>query len=170
MDELQVGLGETPLSPSHLPESREQGQEYGIDDAPVPMLPFDEPLSEGDARELGDDDPLARHGEEAPFTEFFAGAGKAYLGGKTFMDAFWEDKYSAMRTENIFYPFASRNDWQFASWLTRSGLSMAAIDSLLSLELVSLSIVGWYVQQTNCNLRSRTFPFLSGQRDNYDRE
>jgi hypothetical protein len=141
---MDIDMDDPPNLPSAspCPESREQEHEYGLDDASVPMVPFDEPLSEGDAHELGtptDDDPLAGSRQGESFTEFFAGAGKAYRGGKTFMDVFWEDKYSTMRTENVFYPFASRNDWQFASWLTRSGLSMAAIDTLLSLEFVSLS-------------------------------
>ncbi|KIK27112.1 hypothetical protein PISMIDRAFT_47509, partial [Pisolithus microcarpus 441] len=59
-----------------------------------------------------------------------------YVSGLTFMDKFFADEYSELRKENIFYPFASREDWQIASWLLRSHLSMAAIDSFLSLELV----------------------------------
>jgi hypothetical protein len=152
--DMDIEESEAPLLPPNLlpstsppsrSESREQEHEYGLDDVSVPMLPFDEPLSDGDARELGvrgDGGPLAGRRQDIPFTELFAAAGKAFPGGKTFMDAFWEDEYSTMRTENIFYPFASRNDWQFASWLTRSGLSMASIDTLLSLEFVRISIAG----------------------------
>ncbi|KAI5986735.1 hypothetical protein EDC04DRAFT_2589552, partial [Pisolithus marmoratus] len=34
------------------------------------------------------------------------------------------------------FPWASRQEWGFASWLLESHLSMAAIDSLLSLEII----------------------------------
>ena len=57
-------------------------------------------------------------------------------GGTTFMDRFFSDQYADLQQENLYYPFVSRIDWQFASWLLRSCLSMAAIDDLLSLELV----------------------------------
>ncbi|KAH7919025.1 hypothetical protein BV22DRAFT_1023699, partial [Leucogyrophana mollusca] len=33
-------------------------------------------------------------------------------------------------------PFTSQQDWEMASWLLRSGLSMGSINSLLSLELM----------------------------------
>ena len=59
-----------------------------------------------------------------------------YPGGTTFMDQFFADQYADFRQENLYYPFASRIDWQLASWLLRSRLSMAAIDDFLSLELV----------------------------------
>ena len=69
--------------------------------------------------------------------EYFPGASQSYPGGKTFMDQFFADKHGELRKENLFYPFASQEDWQMASWLLRSRLSMAAIDSFLSLDLVS---------------------------------
>ena len=49
--------------------------------------------------------------------------------------------------ENIFYPWASKQEWAFTSWLLRSHLSMAAIDSLLSLDIVST-----YVLYSSCFL------------------
>ena len=69
--------------------------------------------------------------------ENFPGASQSYPSGKTFMDQFFSDKHSELHQENLFYPFASQEDWQVASWLLRSRLSMAAIDSFLSLDLVS---------------------------------
>ena len=63
-----------------------------------------------------------------------------YPGGTTFMDQFFADEYSRFRQENLYYPFASETDWQLASWLLRSRLSMAAIDTFLSLELVRLFV------------------------------
>jgi len=61
-----------------------------------------------------------------------------YPGGATFMDQFFSDQYASFQRENLYYPFASRVDWQLASWLLRSRLSIAAIDDFLALELVCL--------------------------------
>ena len=54
------------------------------------------------------------------------------------MDQFFSDRYATFRQENLYYPFTSAADWQLASWLLRSHLSMAAIDDFLSLKLVRL--------------------------------
>ncbi|KAG1883389.1 hypothetical protein F4604DRAFT_1677715 [Suillus subluteus] len=43
------------------------------------------------------------------------------------------------RARNLYYPFSGRKDWELASWLLRSGLSMGKIDSFLSLEMLSLT-------------------------------
>lgn len=69
--------------------------------------------------------------------EEFEGASQSFPGGKTFMDQFFSDEHRESRKNNLFYPFASSQDWQIASWLLRSRLSMAAIDDFLSLDLVS---------------------------------
>ncbi|KAI6004677.1 hypothetical protein EDD15DRAFT_2155438 [Pisolithus albus] len=52
------------------------------------------------------------------------------------MDSFWQDAHAEERRENLFYPFASSEEWQFSSWCMRSGLSMSTIDSLLSLNII----------------------------------
>ncbi|KAI6014893.1 hypothetical protein BKA83DRAFT_4061372, partial [Pisolithus microcarpus] len=59
-----------------------------------------------------------------------------YPGGTTFMDWFFDNQYVTLRWQNLYYPFTSAGDWQLASWLLRSRLSMAAIDDFLSLQLV----------------------------------
>lgn len=74
------------------------------------------------------------------FVETFKGCGESFPGGKTFMDDFWIDQYAEQRHENIYYPWASKQEWVFASWLLRSRLSMASIDSLLSLDIVSNNV------------------------------
>lgn len=71
------------------------------------------------------------------FVESYEGCSETFPGGKTFMDTFKEDQFAADRQHNPYYPFASGDEWEFASWLLRSGLSLAAIDSLMSLKLVS---------------------------------
>ncbi|KAG9309545.1 hypothetical protein JVU11DRAFT_10523 [Chiua virens] len=68
--------------------------------------------------------------------EYHPNAPQVFPGGKTFMDEFFSDKYGPLRQENLHYPFALQEDWQLRSWLLRSGLSMAAIDKFLSLDLI----------------------------------
>lgn len=74
---------------------------------------------------------------ESPNVELYPGASATFAGGKTFMEAFFSDRYGSFRRDNLFYPFASREDWQLGSWLIRSGLSMAETDNFLKLDLVS---------------------------------
>lgn len=55
-----------------------------------------------------------------------------------FMDNFHADKFSEERAQNPYYPFASKGEWQLASFLSRANLSIKAIDEFLSLELVRI--------------------------------
>ena len=85
--------------------------------------------------DLGADD---RRMDGERFVEEYKGAAKKYGTGTTFMDEFDGDQYAGERIKNLYYPFASRDEWEFAAFLLRSDLSMASIDSLLSLNLVSV--------------------------------
>jgi hypothetical protein len=69
--------------------------------------------------------------------DIFEGAARILGLGKTFMDRFNADPYSNIRKDNIYYPFTSRDEWELASFLLRSGMSMATIDEFLGLRLVS---------------------------------
>ena len=61
----------------------------------------------------------------------------ALLGrGQTFIDVFDEDRFAHLRRQNLYYPFTSRCDWELASFLHGSGLSMASINEFLSLQMV----------------------------------
>ena len=71
-------------------------------------------------------------------TEMFPGAGRTYGTGQTFMNIFDADQCAHYGTYNLYYPFASKDEWQLASWLLQSNLSMQAIDEFLHLDLVSL--------------------------------
>ncbi|KAH7917077.1 hypothetical protein BV22DRAFT_990221, partial [Leucogyrophana mollusca] len=42
------------------------------------------------------------------------------------------------RKANLHYPFATKEEWKFSSFLLRSGMSMACIDELLALDLVGI--------------------------------
>ncbi|KAG0698406.1 hypothetical protein DFH29DRAFT_983887 [Suillus ampliporus] len=70
------------------------------------------------------------------FVEHFKGAAKIYQRGQTFQDRFNMDAYATHCKENIYYPFASLQDWELGSFLLCSSLSMAAIDQFLGLELI----------------------------------
>ena len=74
------------------------------------------------------------------FVEEYEGAAKEYgTGGTTFMRESDSDQYAGECVTNLYYPFASRDEWEFAVFLLRSNLSMASIDSLLSINLVSVT-------------------------------
>ena len=81
--------------------------------------------------------------------EWYEGAGTCYSqDGTTFLDIFDADEYADCRKDNLFYPFASRNEWEVADFLLRSSLSMAAINEFLALSMV-------------CNLLRWHFSFFS---------
>lgn len=71
------------------------------------------------------------------FIEEFVGAGETYGRGVTFLDIFDNDPHASKRVNNIYYPFTSKDEWELASFLLQSDMSMASIDSFLSLTLVS---------------------------------
>ncbi|KAI5990601.1 hypothetical protein EDD15DRAFT_2170126 [Pisolithus albus] len=90
---------------------------------------------------LTPDDPHGTHRSQHDpdpgiYVETYEGCTEAFPGGETFMDRFGHNQYAEQRRENSYFPWASRQEWSFASWLLRSRLSMAAIDSLLSLEIM----------------------------------
>ncbi|KAI5988435.1 hypothetical protein EDD15DRAFT_2141400, partial [Pisolithus albus] len=58
-----------------------------------------------------------------------------------FVNKFDMDKFSELRSSNVYYRFAPSGDWELGSWLLRSGLSMSAINTFLSLHLVCFSCV-----------------------------
>jgi len=73
------------------------------------------------------------------FKETHPTASTVYGKGSTFMDIFDKDSHASKRTKQLYYPFASKDEWELASFLLRSHLSMALIDRFLKLKLVSMS-------------------------------
>jgi len=67
----------------------------------------------------------------------FPFAGRVFDRSGGFIDTFHMDKFSEERTQNPFYPFSSKGEWELASFLSRSGLSIRFIDEFLSLDLVN---------------------------------
>ncbi|KAG2108289.1 hypothetical protein DEU56DRAFT_874535 [Suillus clintonianus] len=111
----------------HVQDLNDSGYFYG-DEGGVVGLESDLPGSV--------EEPLGSQASEKPYVERFRNAAKVYRRGQTFWDRFNMDPYSAYRKDNLYYPFASRQDWELGSFLLCSSLSMAAIDEFLELELI----------------------------------
>ncbi|KAG2132153.1 uncharacterized protein EDB93DRAFT_1243059 [Suillus bovinus] len=90
------------------------------------------------------EEPLGSQASEKPYVERFRNAAKVYRCGQTFQDRFNMDPYTAYRKDNLYYPFASRQDWELGSFLLCSPLSMAAIDEFLGLEIVKAISLSFY--------------------------
>lgn len=59
-------------------------------------------------------------------------------GGQNHLQRMDDDEYATIRhTENIYYPFASKSEFDLAGWLSRGALSQKEIDAFLHLEHVS---------------------------------
>lgn len=68
----------------------------------------------------------------------FPSSGYVFGRGSGFLNNFCADKFAGHRTQNLYHPFTSKEEWELASFLTQSNLSMKVIDGFLSLELVRL--------------------------------
>lgn len=99
------------------------------------------------------EEPLGSQASEKPYIERFRNAAKVYRRGQTFRDRFNMDPYTAYRKDNLYYPFASRQDWELGSFLLCSSLSMAAIDEFLGLEIVRLESAGILLSQVLISLQ-----------------
>ena len=66
----------------------------------------------------------------------FPDAGFVYGRGDGYMGTFYNDTYADERISNPYFPFQSKGEWEIASFLSSSGLSMRRIDEFLSLTLV----------------------------------
>ena len=74
--------------------------------------------------------------QDLKVVEEYEGAAQCYGAGTTFMDEFDSDAHGSERVNNLYYPFKSREEWELASFLLHSDLSMASITKFLSLNLV----------------------------------
>jgi len=78
---------------------------------------------------------------KSPFVEMYPGAAQTFGRGETFMNKFDADRHAENRHKHPYYPFASKGEWELASFLLRSDLSMNAIDKFLKLDFVSNLLV-----------------------------
>jgi len=99
------------------------------------MLP---PLGPGDSPPLTEwFSESVRVSESKYHVEAYPNASQVYGRGGTLLDVFDADIHAEKRKDNTYYPFASREEWEIASFLLLSSLSVSAINKFLSLELVS---------------------------------
>ena len=75
----------------------------------------------------------------SPSSHYFPNAGHVFGSGPGFLGWFQGDGDVEARSANPYYPFLSKGEWEIASFLSRSGLSMKLIDEFLSLGSVSCS-------------------------------
>jgi hypothetical protein len=67
----------------------------------------------------------------------FPFSGHVFGQDQGFIDKFHADKFSEQCTENLYFPFVSRDEWELAAFLTQTNLSMKVIDRFHALALVS---------------------------------
>jgi hypothetical protein len=106
------------------------------------------------------EDQTAQSAPAPPFPFYsvpFPGASQAFGKGETFLDIYNKDDYADKRNDNLYYPFATQSEWELASFLLKSGLSMAQTDEFLKLEQVMM----FYILKNYSNIfldqRDRTF-------------
>ena len=105
-------------------------------------------------------DPLPIHQfrpDAASVADEFQGACLTFGKGKTFLEDFTMDPYAAERKVNLYYPFALKEEWELASFLLLSGLSMASITKFLSLKLVRPFLLCQFCTIHHGTLRCRHF-------------
>jgi hypothetical protein len=91
--------------------------------------------------DMNDDQYPEQHATLPPiYTELYPGASDTFGQGETYMKLFDEDEHAEKRKKNLYYPFASQPEWELASFLLRSGLSMKATDEFLKLQMVSADV------------------------------
>lgn len=74
------------------------------------------------------------------YTEMYPGTGKAYGVGDTILeDIRKNDAFADERETNIYYPFASKDDWEAGSWLSRLNVPMGLANEFFQLRLVRTS-------------------------------
>ncbi|KAG1900849.1 uncharacterized protein F5891DRAFT_1188342 [Suillus fuscotomentosus] len=114
-------------------------------DSPLPQFPskdYHDRVSYPDAGDgmsvdIGGDHFDVAGEEFQSAEEWYEGTGTCYSqDGTTFLDLFDTNEYANCRKDNLFYPFASRNEWEVADFLLRSLLSMAAINEFLALSMI----------------------------------
>ncbi|KAI6022479.1 hypothetical protein BKA83DRAFT_4054337, partial [Pisolithus microcarpus] len=61
--------------------------------------------------------------------------GKCLKGGLNHLQRMDQDKFAHIRdSENVYYPFASKSEWELANWLASGALSQKEIDAYLHLQ------------------------------------
>lgn len=104
------------------------------DDFEATAMDVDVPSPDSEGVSVSETDSVGNTGKTC--REDFLGAAKTSGGGKSFLDKFHDDQHADKRAENLYYPFATVEEWELVSWLTRANLSIAATNEFLRLRLV----------------------------------
>jgi hypothetical protein len=130
------------------------------EDSDLTALSNDGALGVGDDDRMDVDNPGAPHAGDGPYhIEKHPSASQTYGRGCSFMDMFDQDEHADKRSHHLYYPFASRDEWEIASFLLQSGLSMAQIDKLLNLQLVCHSFY-YYAPPSDQTFRLENSTYL----------
>ncbi|KAG2338226.1 hypothetical protein BDR05DRAFT_952051 [Suillus weaverae] len=137
---------------SKMWEDIHQGKQYHLPPQPASNVePQEEPgMSTHRFPQLGDndqvhanfdgnfnfiDDDFGVAGES--LEEKYEGARTCYSqDGLTFLDLFDANEYVECRKENLFYPFASKEEWEVGDFLLHSSLSMTVINKFQKLLMI----------------------------------
>ncbi|KAJ6468957.1 hypothetical protein DFH09DRAFT_1254079 [Mycena vulgaris] len=103
------------------------------DDFEATAMDVDVPSPDSEGVSVSETDSVGNTGKTC--REDFLGAAKTSGGGKSFLDKFHDDQHADKRAENLYYPFATVEEWELVSWLTRANLSIAATNEFLRLRL-----------------------------------
>jgi len=95
----------------------------------------------------------------------FPFSGHVFGKGPSFLDNFRSDKLSGNRSQNLYHPFASKEEWELAAFLTQCDLSMKVVDGFLSLEMVRLETKPLPLLPYRSVGRYETSTSLSGPRE-----
>ncbi|KAM6504101.1 hypothetical protein JOM56_001044 [Amanita muscaria] len=121
--------------PSQQWSTPSEDERHGSRPPSEPVVPESMDVDEVECNNMVVDDDMSPS-HNGHFVEEYDGAAKTYGSGTSFMRQFNSDTFATERAENIYYPFASRAEWDLAAFLLRSDLSIAAIDNFLSLTLI----------------------------------
>lgn len=83
--------------------------------------------------------------------------------GDSFMDTFNNDNFAEERQENIYYPFASQEEWELASFLLQANISMAMIDKFLALSIVSAELCSPLLSLTLFQIKKLQLSFTTAR-------
>ncbi|KAJ7911544.1 hypothetical protein B0H13DRAFT_2328201 [Mycena leptocephala] len=101
-----------------------------------------------------DDAPMedATVPDKGPVKDYYPGAAGTYGRGDTFMDGFHKDEYASERKTNLYYPFASAEEWELAVFITKCNMTIADTNEFLKLRLTARMNLSF---KTANDLRSR---------------
>ena len=99
--------------------------------------PVDEPVDNMDGPQADDQQPQLHDVFKQRFTRGRAGAPVDKSGMSA--DQHYQSELTPNSSDNIYAPFASKLDWEFAKWAKSCGISSTALTDLLNIEGVRLS-------------------------------